>query len=112
MSTLSVDEELALLLAELERANGGSVDFDWSEEFDFPSFVTTTNGQQCHFTRSALSSLHRLARLLHKSRSPSATRIELPEFTKLDRPAFRRHPVAIIDGNDRGVYGQQQAVHG
>lgn len=29
----------------------------------------------------------------------------------LDRPAFRRHPVAIIDGNDRGVYGQQQAVH-
>jgi len=30
----------------------------------------------------------------------------------LDRPAFRRHPVAIIDGNDRGVYGQQQAVHG
>lgn len=34
MSTLSVDEELALLLAELERANGGSVDFDWSEEFD------------------------------------------------------------------------------
>lgn len=73
MSTLSVDEELALLLAELERANGGSVDFDWSEEFDFPSFVTTTNGQQCHFTRSALASLHRLARLLHKSRSPSAT---------------------------------------
>ncbi|MCR6687179.1 hypothetical protein [Pseudoxanthomonas sp.] len=30
----------------------------------------------------------------------------------VDRPAFRRHPVAIIDGNDRGVYGQQQAVHG
>ena len=30
----------------------------------------------------------------------------------LDRPAFRRHPDAIIDGNDRGVYGQQQAVHG
>lgn len=30
----------------------------------------------------------------------------------LDRPAFRRHPVAIIHGNDRGVYGQQQAVHG
>ncbi len=29
----------------------------------------------------------------------------------VDRPAFRRHPVAIIDGNDRGVYGQQQAVH-
>ncbi|MDQ7281688.1 hypothetical protein O0J73_13150, partial [Stenotrophomonas sp. Sm6012] len=29
----------------------------------------------------------------------------LPE--ELDRPAFRRHPVAIIDGNDRGVYGQQ-----
>uniref|UniRef100_UPI0039C3AF39 hypothetical protein n=1 Tax=Stenotrophomonas maltophilia TaxID=40324 RepID=UPI0039C3AF39 len=26
----------------------------------------------------------------------------------LDRPAFRRHPVAIIHGNDRGVYGQQQ----
>ncbi len=82
MSTLSVDDELALLLAELERANSGSVDFDWSEEFDFPSFVTTTNGQQCHFTRSALASLHRLARLLHRSRSPSATRIELPEFTK------------------------------
>jgi RecQ family ATP-dependent DNA helicase len=35
------------------------------------------------------------------------------QFTRdLDRPAFRRHPVAIIDGNDRGVYGQQQAVHG
>ncbi|UJB17025.1 IS5 family transposase [Xanthomonas translucens] len=33
-------------------------------------------------------------------------------FALLDRPAFRRHPVAIIDGNDRGVYGQQQAVHG
>ena len=32
-------------------------------------------------------------------------------FFKVDRPAFRRHPVAIIDGNDRGVYGQQQAVH-
>ena len=31
---------------------------------------------------------------------------------QLDRPAFRRHPVAIIHGNDRGVYGQQQAVHG
>nr|WP_237761534.1 hypothetical protein [Stenotrophomonas maltophilia] len=30
----------------------------------------------------------------------------------LDRPAFRRHSDAIIDGNDRGVYGQQQAVHG
>lgn len=82
MRKLSVDEELALLLAELERANGGSVDFNWSEEFDFPSFVTTTSGQQCHFTRSARASLHRLASLLHKSRSPSATRIELPEFTK------------------------------
>ena len=35
---------------------------------------------------------------------------EGPAF-ELDRPAFRRHPVAIIDGNDRGVYGQQQAVH-
>lgn len=32
-------------------------------------------------------------------------------ITLVDRPAFRRHPVAIIDGNDRGVYGQQQAVH-
>lgn len=31
---------------------------------------------------------------------------------QVDRPAFRRHPVAIIHGNDRGVYGQQQAVHG
>ena len=31
---------------------------------------------------------------------------------KMDRPAFRRHPDAIIHGNDRGVYGQQQAVHG
>ena len=30
----------------------------------------------------------------------------------VDRPAFRRHPDAIIHGNDRGVYGQQQAVHG
>ncbi|WP_237761571.1 hypothetical protein [Stenotrophomonas maltophilia] len=30
----------------------------------------------------------------------------------VDRPAFRRHSDAIIDGNDRGVYGQQQAVHG
>ena len=30
----------------------------------------------------------------------------------LDRPAFRRHPGAIIHGNHRGVYGQQQAVHG
>ena len=36
----------------------------------------------------------------------------LPLRRGLDRPAFRRHPVAIIDGNDRGVYGQQQAVHG
>ncbi|WP_108084831.1 transposase [Xanthomonas translucens] len=34
------------------------------------------------------------------------------DVASLDRPAFRRHPVAIIDGNDRGVYGQQQAVHG
>ena len=33
-------------------------------------------------------------------------------FKGLDRPAFRRHPDAIIHGNDRGVYGQQQAVHG
>ena len=31
---------------------------------------------------------------------------------ELDRPAFRRHPGAIIHGNHRGVYGQQQAVHG
>ena len=30
----------------------------------------------------------------------------------MDRPAFRRHPGAIIHGNDRGVYEQQQAVHG
>ena len=30
----------------------------------------------------------------------------------VDRPAFRRHPGAIIHGNDRGVYEQQQAVHG
>ena len=30
----------------------------------------------------------------------------------VDRPAFRRHPGAIIHGNHRGVYGQQQAVHG
>mgnify|MGYP003600264942 FL=1 len=34
-----------------------------------------------------------------------------PLMKPMDRPAFRRHPVAIIDGNDRGVYGQQQAVH-
>ena len=33
------------------------------------------------------------------------------QFT-MDRPAFRRHPGAIIHGNHRGVYGQQQAVHG
>jgi integrase len=31
---------------------------------------------------------------------------------RMDRPAFRRHPGAIIHGNHRGVYGQQQAVHG
>ena len=37
---------------------------------------------------------------------------ELHLTFNVDRPAFRRHPVAIIDGNDRGVYGQQQAVHG
>ena len=30
----------------------------------------------------------------------------------LDRPAFCRHPEAIIHGNDRGVYEQQQTVHG
>ena len=29
----------------------------------------------------------------------------------LDRPAFCRHPQAIIHGNSRGVY-EQQAVHG
>ena len=29
----------------------------------------------------------------------------------LIRPAFCRHPEAIIHGNDRGVYEQQQAVH-
>lgn len=28
------------------------------------------------------------------------------------RPAFCRHPEAIIHGNDRGVYEQQQTVHG
>ena len=37
---------------------------------------------------------------------------ELIPTLNVDRPAFRRHPVAIIHGNDRGVYGQQQAVHG
>ena len=37
---------------------------------------------------------------------------DVAQLKELDRPAFRRHPVAIIDGNDRGVYGQQQAVHG
>ena len=36
---------------------------------------------------------------------------DAPVFN-LDRPAFRRHPGAIIHGNHRGVYGQQQAVHG
>ena len=30
----------------------------------------------------------------------------------MDRPGFRRHLVAIIHGNKRGVYEQQQAVHG
>src|SRR5690606_23341936 len=30
----------------------------------------------------------------------------------VDRPGFRRHLVAIIHGNKRGVYEQQQAVHG
>ena len=29
----------------------------------------------------------------------------------VDRPAFRRHPEAIIHGNGRGVY-ERQAVHG
>ncbi|MDZ7477448.1 DNA methyltransferase, partial [Stenotrophomonas pavanii] len=33
--------------------------------------------------------------------------VGLGKKSSLDRPAFRRHPVAIIDGNDRGVYGQQ-----
>ncbi len=31
---------------------------------------------------------------------------------EVDRPGFRRHLVAIIHGNKRGVYEQQQAVHG
>ena len=48
------------------------------------------------------------------SRADATVRLsyEYGAFEKLDRPAFRRHPVAIIHGNDRGVYGQQQAVHG
>ena len=34
------------------------------------------------------------------------------EFERVIRPAFCRHPEAIIHGNDRGVYEQQQTVHG
>ena len=33
------------------------------------------------------------------------------QFEKLDRPAFCRHPQAIIHGYSRGVY-EQQAIHG
>ena len=32
-------------------------------------------------------------------------------FRLLDRPGFRRHLRAIINGSERGVYGEQ-AVHG
>lgn len=31
--------------------------------------------------------------------------------TKVDRPAFCRHPQAIIHGYSRGVH-EQQAIHG
>ena len=34
-----------------------------------------------------------------------------PLVAKVDRPAFRRHPQAIIPGYSRGVH-EQQAVHG
>jgi|GEM_PF-4682239 len=44
------------------------------------------------------------------SRLPGVLQLLLQPW--MDRPAFRRHSDAIIDGNDRGVYGQQQAVHG
>ncbi|TWI11690.1 hypothetical protein IP93_01597 [Lysobacter ruishenii] len=49
-----------------------------------------------------------------KLRYPTLFKITAVLFalTLVDRPAFRRHPDAIIHGNDRGVYGQQQAVHG
>lgn len=38
--------------------------------------------------------------------------VALVEDPFMDRPGFRRHLVAIIHGNKRGVYEQQQAVHG
>ena len=55
-----------------------------------------------------------MARVWETALETSRTQAEsaLAPMRALDRPAFRRHPVAIIHGNDRGVYGQQQAVHG
>ncbi|HSH40723.1 MAG TPA: hypothetical protein VK973_01205, partial [Arenicellales bacterium] len=40
-----------------------------------------------------------------------AGRDSAQDSINLDRPAFCRHPQAIIHGNSRGVY-EQQAVHG
>ncbi|WP_329771172.1 hypothetical protein [Stenotrophomonas maltophilia] len=37
--------------------------------------------------------------------------VETPEGRRVDRPGFRRQLRAIINGNERGVYGEQ-AVHG
>ncbi|WP_147209269.1 MAPEG family protein [Pseudoxanthomonas taiwanensis] len=64
----------------------------------------------------SLGSLLALGRLVHAygvSQENEVLRFRVTGMAlTLDRPAFRRHPDAIIDGNDRGVYGQQQAVHG
>ena len=55
----------------------------------------------------------KIARFHKEGRGEGHGQDYLPWLTiQVDRPAFRRHPVAIIHGNDRGVYGQQQAVHG
>ena len=65
--------------------------------------------------REALSHHHGLYVSVHDSKGETLFQSEgfrLPRELSLDRPAFRRHPDAIIHGNDRGVYGQQQAVHG
>ena len=70
--------------------------------------LITGNGQDgTYLAEFLLAKGYQVHGIKRRSSSFNTERID-----HLDRPASCRHPDALIDGNDRGVYGQQQAVHG